>query len=175
MYAWLSHVSLWRHGLQPTRLQCPWDFPGKNTGLGCHFLLQGIFPTQGSNPGLLYLLHWQADSLPLAPPGKPYNQLHGTYFQDCSVTKSCPTLCHPMNCMQHTSLPCPPLSPWVRSNSSQLSQWCYPTISSSVAPFSCPQSFLASGSFPMSWLFASDFFLRASASVLQWIFGVDFL
>ena len=33
------------HGLQPTGLLCPWNFPGKNTGLGCHFLLQGIFPT----------------------------------------------------------------------------------------------------------------------------------
>ena len=38
----------------PTRLLCPWDLPGKNTGVGCHFLLQGIFPTQGVNPGLLY-------------------------------------------------------------------------------------------------------------------------
>ena len=37
-----------------TRLLCPWDFPGKNTGVDCHFLLQGIFPTQGSNPGLLH-------------------------------------------------------------------------------------------------------------------------
>ena len=45
---------------------CPWAFPGKNTGLGCHFLLQGIFPTQGSNPGLLWLLHWETDSLPLS-------------------------------------------------------------------------------------------------------------
>ena len=36
------------------RLLCPWDFPGKNTGVGCHFLLQGIFPTRGSNPGLLH-------------------------------------------------------------------------------------------------------------------------
>ena len=45
------------HGLQPTRLLCPWDFPGKNTGVGCHFLLHGIFPTQGSNPHLLGLLH----------------------------------------------------------------------------------------------------------------------
>ena len=42
------------NGLQPTRLLSPWDFPGKNTGVGCHFLLQGIFPTQGSNPGLLH-------------------------------------------------------------------------------------------------------------------------
>ena len=36
------------------RLLCPWDSPGKNTGVGCHFLLQGIFPTQESNPGLLH-------------------------------------------------------------------------------------------------------------------------
>ena len=47
------------------------EFPGsKNTGVGCHLLLQGIFPTQGSNPRLLCLLHWQADCLPFAPPGK---------------------------------------------------------------------------------------------------------
>ena len=44
--------------------------PGKNTGVGCHFLLQVIFLTQGSNSSLLYLLHWQVDSLPLAPLGK---------------------------------------------------------------------------------------------------------
>ena len=43
----------------------------KNTGTGCHFLLQGIFLTQGSNPCLLHLLHWQVDSSPLAPPAKP--------------------------------------------------------------------------------------------------------
>ena len=41
----------------PTRLLCPWDSPGKNTGVGCHALLQGIFPAQGSNPCLLWLLH----------------------------------------------------------------------------------------------------------------------
>ena len=45
--------SLQPHGLQPTRLLCPWNSPGKNSGVGSHFLLQGIFPTQGSNPGLL--------------------------------------------------------------------------------------------------------------------------
>ena len=53
-------------------LLCPWDSPGKNTGVGFHALLQGIFPTWGSNPHLLCLPHWQAGSLPLAPPGKPY-------------------------------------------------------------------------------------------------------
>ena len=56
--------------------------------------------------------------------------------------------------VQHTRLPCPSLSPDVCSNSYPLSCWCHPTISSSVAPFSCPQSFPASGSFPMSRLFA---------------------
>ena len=49
----------------PTRHHCPWNFPGKKTGAGCHFLLQGIFPPQGSNLCLLHLLHWQVDSLPL--------------------------------------------------------------------------------------------------------------
>ena len=45
----------------------PWNFPGKNTKVGCHSLLLGIFPTQGSNPSVLCLLHWQVGSLPLAP------------------------------------------------------------------------------------------------------------
>ena len=47
------------------------DSPGKNTGVGCHFLLQGIFPTQVSNPSLLSLLYWQADSLPMSHLGSP--------------------------------------------------------------------------------------------------------
>ena len=58
---WFSHwvVSdfLRPHGLYPTRLLCPWDSPGKNTGVGCHFLLQSIFPSRGSNLRLL-LLRW---------------------------------------------------------------------------------------------------------------------
>ena len=44
--------SLRPHGLEPARLLCPWDFPGKSTRVGCHFLLQRIFLTQGLNPGL---------------------------------------------------------------------------------------------------------------------------
>ena len=47
------------YGLRPVRLLCPWDSPGKNTGVGCHALFRGIFPTQGSNRCLLLLLHWQ--------------------------------------------------------------------------------------------------------------------
>ena len=53
--------------MQSARLLCPWDFPGKNTGVGCHFLLHGIFPTQGLNPGLL---HCTQMLLPSEPPGK---------------------------------------------------------------------------------------------------------
>ena len=55
--------------LQSARLLCRWDFPGRNTGVGCHFLLQGIFPTQGSN---LYLLLWQVGSLPLSRQRSPW-------------------------------------------------------------------------------------------------------
>ena len=67
------------------------DSPGKNTGVGCHFLLQGIFPTQESNPHLLCFLHWQARSLPLAPPGKPHPvsigniNVHTTFFLQNAV------------------------------------------------------------------------------------------
>ena len=68
-----SH-SLQLHKLQSPRLLCLWDSPGRNTGVGCHFLLQGIFPTQESNLCLLHSLHWQVDSLPLAPPGNPWSQ-----------------------------------------------------------------------------------------------------
>ena len=57
------------HGLQPTRLLRPWDSPGKNTGMGSHALLQGIFLMQGLNLQLLGFLQWQVDSLPLVPAG----------------------------------------------------------------------------------------------------------
>ena len=57
------------------RLLCPWDSPGKNTGMDCYALLQGIFPTQGSNLHFLGLLRWQMGSLPLAPPGRPWTCL----------------------------------------------------------------------------------------------------
>ena len=71
--------------------------------------------------------------------------------------------------LQHTMPPCPSPTPRVYSNSCPLSRWCHPTISSSVVPFSCPQSFPASGSFPLSQLFTSggqSIGVSASASVL---------
>ena len=68
-----SHVQLF---VTPWTVACQaplfMGFSGKNTGVGCHFLFQGIFPTQGSNPSLLCLLHWQMDSLPLHHLGSPY-------------------------------------------------------------------------------------------------------
>ena len=81
--------------------------------------------------------------------------------------------------LQHTRLPCPSPSPGVYSDSCPLSQWCHPTISSSVIPFSsCLQSFPASGSFPMSWLFALGgqiFEFQLHHQSFQWIFRTDFL
>ena len=77
------------------------------------------------------------------------------------VTMCVQLLCHVQlfaTCgLQHTSLPCPSLSPMVCSNSCPLGWWCYPINSSSVTPFSsCPQSFSASGSFPVNQLIASS-------------------
>ena len=73
----------------------------------------------------------------------------------CSVAKSCPTLWP--HGLQHARLLCPSLFPGVCSGSCPLSHWCHPAILSSVTAFSsCLQSFPASGSFPMSQLFASD-------------------
>ena len=71
--------SLRSPGLWTAWLLCLWNFPGKNSGfkekkkiVGCHFLLQGIFLTQRSNPHLLSLLHWQVGSFPTVPPGKSF-------------------------------------------------------------------------------------------------------
>ena len=86
--------SLRPHGLY--RLLCPWDSPGKNTGVVCHAFLQGTFPTQGwvSQPGSPTL---QADSLPTKP-----TSAHSVQFS--SVAQSCLTLWDPMDC---SKLPCP--------------------------------------------------------------------
>ena len=131
-------------------------FPGKNTRVVCHFLLQGIFLTQGSN---LHLLHYQADSLLLL-------------FSCSSVSYSL----WPHG-LQHTKLPCHSLSPGVCLNSCPLRWWCHLTISSSIALF-CPQSLPALGCFPVSWLFTSrdqSIGLHLQPQSFQWIFRVDFL
>ena len=64
-----SCLTLWRPRTIAPRLLCPWDFLGKNGSVGFHFLFWGIFLTQGSNPHLLLLLHWQVDSSLLSHQG----------------------------------------------------------------------------------------------------------
>ena len=89
--------------------------------------------------------------------------------QFSSVAQLCPTLLQHCG-LQHARPPCPSPTPRVYSNSCPLSQWCFPTISSSVIPFSsCLQSFPASGSFPASQFFATggqSIGVSASTSVL---------
>ena len=166
-----------------------------------HALFQGIFPTQQSNLCLLHLLHWQAGSLPLVPPGKPLISymtvqmicLNYCVFVSWGVSPfhlSCQFYVYGVISLfimlvmylmsaqfvlifssvqfshsvmsdslrphesQHARPPCPSPTLGVYPNSCPSSQWCHPTISSSVIPFSsCPQSLPASGSFPMSQLF----------------------
>ena len=132
--------SLQSHGLQPDSLLCPWDYPSKNTGVSCCFLLPGIFPTQGSNPSRL---HWQMLSLPLS------------HFSSVQFSHSVVSDSLQPHESQHARPPCTSPTPGVHSNSCPSSPWCHPSISSSVVPFSsCPQSLPASESFPMSQRFA---------------------
>ena len=119
------------------------SIPTKNTGAGYHFLIQGL-PKPRIKPASPA---WQVNSLPLS---------HLVQFSRLVMSNSL-----------HARPPCPSPTPGVHPNSCPLSQWCHPTISSSFIPFSsCPQSFPASGSFPMSWLFAwGGQSIGASASV----------
>ena len=142
--------SLRPYGLQPTRLLCPSDSPGKNTPwqVGCHVPSKGEHgdpPTQGSNPCLLCLLHWQVSSLASVPPGKP---LELPSVQCSSVAQSCTTLCDPMN----GSTPGFP----VHHHLPEFTQT--HRVGDAIQPShplsSCPQSLPASESFPMSQLFA---------------------
>ena len=96
--------SLWPHGLEPTRLLCPWDSPGKNTGGGCCFLLQGIFPAQRLNLSLFCLLHWQANSLLL---GHQVNPMYTRYYCFTCWGKNhpiCLTNLHYFTCMHVASV-----------------------------------------------------------------------
>ena len=79
--------SLRPHGLKPARLLCPWEFSGKNIGVGCHFLLQEIFPTQGLSPYLQHLLPCQMDSLPLYHLGRPLLQRGDNLKKSLIVSK----------------------------------------------------------------------------------------
>ena len=92
----------WPHGLQPTRLPCPWDSPAENTGVGNHPLLHGIFPTQASNPGLLHcrqilhcLSHQVTLKFPLKKQASPqFPQPSSSFFSPVYSQFTClPTHC----------------------------------------------------------------------------------
>ena len=128
---------------------CPWNSKSKNSGVGSHSLLQGIFWTQGSNQGFL---HCRQIIYHLNHQGIPYNSISSVQFSHSVVSDSL----QPHE-PQHTRPPCPSPTPGVYTNSCPLSQWCHLTISSSVIAFSSHlQSFPASESFQMSWLFTSS-------------------
>ena len=100
------------------------DFPGKNTGVGCHFLLQGIFSTQGLSLCLLRLLHWQADSLSLGHLGSP------SMLSTCVLCRSfssdqfsCSVMSDSLRPheLQHARPPCPSPTPRVHPNPCPLS------------------------------------------------------
>ena len=95
--------SLQPHRLQPARPLCPWTFSGKNTGVGCHFLLQGIFATQGSNPHLWHNLHQPAHSLPLRHLGSPISSKNIfkliTHFDNLFFTHNLEVIVHTQLCV----------------------------------------------------------------------------
>ena len=116
-------------GLQPSRFLCPWDSPGKNAGVGCHALLQGIFPTQRWNPCLLFLLHWHEVTLPLVPPGKPKNSGVGCYFLLQGIFQT-PGV-----------EPVSPAASVLQANSLSLSHWGSPKLWWKCYPFSLVRLF----------------------------------
>ena len=85
---WLF-ATLWAVSIM---LFCPWNPPGKNTGMGCRALLHGIFLTQGLNLGILCRLHWQVGSLPLAPLGKEVMMVDTAQFKACPKDPCFPPL-----------------------------------------------------------------------------------
>ena len=140
--------SLITYALYPTWLLGPWGFSRQEYWSGL------LFPSSAdlSDP--------EMEQEPLMSPALASGFLTTSatweallLIQFSSVAQSCPTLCDPMDC---STLGCPSPTPRACSNSCPLGQWCHPTISFSVVPFSsCLQSFPASGCFLVSQFFTS--------------------
>ena len=155
------------HGLQPARLRRPWDFPGKNTGVGCHkgllrgfkeikymkrikvsvcvraYVCECVCRAWLPRVGWRSTCHWEAER----------SKMRSLSLCLCVVVQSlnCVQLCNPTDCNASGSSILHSLLEFAQSR--PLSRWCHPTISSSVVPFSsCPQS-PSIGSFSMSQLF----------------------
>ena len=168
---------------------CAWYLPGKNTGVGCHFLLQGIFLREGSNP---WFLHWKADSLPLSHQGSPsykiwincWKRTEGfeRSVQFSSVVQSCPSLCDPMDCSMPGFLVHHQLPELAQTHVHWIGDAIQPSHSLSSPSPSCLQSFPASASFLVSqsshqvakyWSFR--FIISPSnrrINSLQWLFVI---
>ena len=141
-------------------------------------LLSGLLPysprddllwSVNLTPGEQFMASW-VRSRPTSGPvsGTAIGQLSSDYYVVVFQSPSCVWL-FMTPWTAECQAPLPSLPPGVCSKSCPLTQWFHPTISSSVAPFSCPQSFPASGSFPVSWLFTSggqSIRVSASASIL---------
>ena len=170
----LSCVQLFRtHGLWPTRLFCLWNFPGKNPGVGCHFHLQGILPIGSASlvsPALA------GRFFTTAPPRKP-----PLLFLVTANLLTKIEFCRRKRFLQ--GIVAVVAIPWTEACQGPLSftvfqsfykflsiESVHLTLSCSIVPFSsCPQSFPASRSFPVSWLLTSgsqSIGASASASVL---------
>ena len=153
------------HRWQPTRLPHPWDSPGKNTGVGCHLLLQCIKVKSESEVAQATSSSWHFQGLLQAHPpfltlfspsgDSTFLQLWAFQFSSVQFSRSVMSDSLQPHESQHARPPCPSPSPGVHSDSHPSSRWCHPAISSSVVPFSSSsQSLPASKTFPMSQLFA---------------------
>ena len=151
---------VWTHKRQPTRLPRPWDSPGKNTGVGCHFLLQCMKVKSESE--LAQSCPTLSDPMDCSLPCASVHGIFLTYHQIYTKWKlsssnlvwfSRSVISNTLqpHGLQHARPPYPSPFPRARSNPCPMSRWCLPTISSSVIPFSsCLQLFPASESFPMN-------------------------
>ena len=152
--------SVWPHRRQPTRLSRPWDSPCKNTGVGCHFLLQCM--KVKSEREVAQSCPTLSDPMDRSLPGSTIHEIFQArvlgwgaivFSVNCLITLK---WSYSNLTFHYIGLPCPSLSSGVCSNVRPLRWWCYLIILSSAAPFSsCPQFFPASGSLPASQLFAS--------------------
>ena len=177
-----SSDSVWPHRRHPTKLPHPWDSPGKNNGMSCHFLLQcmkmkllncvqpsatpwtAAFQTPPSM-GFSRQEYWSGVPLP-----SPKSSILHINYQLSSVQSLSRVRLFVTHERQYARPPSPSPTPRVYWNSYPLGQWCYPSISFPVVPFSSHfQSFPEKVSFQMSQFFASggqSIGVSASASVL---------
>ena len=145
------------------------------SGVGCHAFLKGIFQIQGSNLSLLWLMHCRWIIYCWSTREAQFLEIYISVEFSRSVVSSS---LQPHG-LQHARLPCPSPTPRASSNPCPSSQWCHPTISISVVPFSsCLQSFPASGSF--QWVSSSHQVAKVLELQLQhqsfwWIFRTNFL